>query len=404
MSNPLPQFHLMAKPGGPECNLACDYCFYCEKQALYPQAGRMNHALLEAYVKNYIGSIAENEEVAFTWQGGEPSLLGLDFYQKAIELQACYGKGRNISNSFQTNGLLIDDDWCSFFKQHNFLIGLSLDGPARIHDKYRRTIKGNGSHKLVMRALNLLQKHDVRYNVLACVNHTSSQQPLAVYEFLNQAGVKFVQFIPIVERVTTDAQSGLKLAGPQQAQTAVTDWSVESLEYGKFLTTIFDQWIKRDVGKIFVMNFEWALANFMRVPGAVCHHQPTCGRSLVLEHNGDIYACDHYVYPEYFLGNIQQNSLADMLDNMEQFGRNKFAALPARCRECQVLAACWGGCPKHRFIGSESEPENYLCAGFKHFFQHATPYLQAMRQLMEQGRAVSDIMGATLVYTNNYQS
>lgn len=401
-------FHAMAKPSGSDCNLNCTYCFYLEKHALYPDAGsRMSDETLEAYIKNYIAAVEAQAEVAFTWQGGEPTLLGLDFYRRAVTLQAKHGAGRRISNSFQTNGVLLDDEWCLFFREQRFLIGLSLDGPAEIHNAYRLTKGGKPTHKLVMRALALLQKHGVDYNILACVNRQSAQQPLNVYDFLCESGAEFIQFIPVVERLAAprEACAGLSLHGPGTAQAAegITAWSVRPKAYGEFLTAIFDRWIQRDVGKVFVMNIEWAFANFVGVPGAVCHHQPTCGRSIVVEHNGDVYACDHYVYPEFHLGNIHQHSFAQMVDTpeQEQFGRDKFARLPAACKQCEVLRACWGGCPKHRFIPTESGEQNYLCEGFRHYFRHLPPYLKAMRDLLASGRPASDIMKAQLVFPSH---
>ncbi len=397
----------MAKPAGPGCNLDCDYCFYREKTALYPAGNRfrMTDEVLEAYVRNYIASIREQDEVAFTWQGGEPTLMGLDFFRRAVELQKHYGAGRNISNSFQTNGILLDETWCDFLRKNGFLVGLSLDGPEEIHDQYRRTLGGDPCHGSAMRALRLLQQHSVQYNVLATVTRHSSRFPLQVYEFLRETGVRFMQFLPVVERLPSgaDAESGLRLGSPdgQGEENVVTEWSVQPKEYGLFLTAIFDQWVKRDVGETFVMNFEWALANFTGNPGAVCHHQPTCGRSVIVEHNGDVYGCDHYVYPQYRLGNLVNEPLSTMVDSphQEQFGRDKFADLSEQCRNCKVVKGCWGGCPKHRFIRTENGgPDlNYLCEGFRHFFSHTAPYLKVMATLLASGRPASDIVGSIVL-------
>ena len=401
-------FHAMAKPSGSDCNLRCAYCFYLEKSALYAQTERprMSEAVLEAYVRDYIASIREEDEVAFTWQGGEPTLLGLDFYRRAARLQMKYGRGRRISNSFQTNGLLLDDAWCAFLAEYNFLVGLSLDGPADIHNEYRLTAGGGATHAKVMAALNRMQAHGVGYNILSCVNARSSKEPLRVYEFLRETGARFIQFLPVVERLAGEqaAALGLKLhgPGPGDSPAAVTPWSVTPEAYGRFLTDIFDCWVHRDVGQIFVMNFEWALANFMGKPGAVCHHRPTCGRSVAVEHNGDVYACDHYVYPEYRLGNILEKPFAAMLDSpaQERFGEDKFALLSKQCRECAVLAGCYGGCPKLRFVsgGGAEPPINYLCPGYHHFFSHTAPWLKAMSSLIADGRPVSEIMGVSLIY------
>ncbi|EMR5619714.1 anaerobic sulfatase maturase [Salmonella enterica] len=399
-------FHAMAKPSGSECNLNCTYCFYLEKHALYRDEAqpRMNDTMLEQYVREYIRSVDPESEVAFTWQGGEPTLLGLDFYRRAVALQHQYGTGRKITNSFQTNGVLLDDAWCEFFVRHNFLVGLSLDGPEDIHNKYRLTKGDRPTHKLVMRALERLQHHGVQYNVLTCVNRYSALAPEKIYDFLVASGVEFIQFIPVVERLPDAAaeQFHLTLHGPGEAIGTLTDWSVQPGDYGLFLCKIFDRWIARDVGKVFVMNIEWAFANFVGAPGAVCHHQPTCGRSVVVEHNGDVYACDHYVYPQYHLGNIGEHTFAAMLDSPRQvsFGKDKFSALPDQCRSCPVLKACWGGCPKHRFALTQAGKPglNYLCEGFRLYFQYLPPYLKAMTDLMVAGRPASDIMQAHLHY------
>lgn len=418
MENDIPAdagFHAMAKPGGSECNLDCTYCFYLEKAALYRESGRprMSDDVLESYVRQYIAATPHDNEVAFTWQGGEPTLCGLAFYERAIRLQQQYGAGRHITNSFQTNGLLVDEAWCAFFKRHDFLIGLSLDGPEHIHDAYRVTAGGRPSHALVMRALRLLQASGVRYNILACVNHQSAQAPLEVYRFLRDAGAEFIQFIPVVERLpeAREHESGLTLRSPggkvlsaalPQANASVTDWSVRPEHYGTFLASIFDEWVKRDVGKVYVMNFEWALANYMGKPGASCHHRPTCGRAVVVEHNGDTYACDHYVYPEYRLGNLGTHDLRSMIDSAPQqrFGADKLDTLPQQCRRCNMVKGCWGGCPKHRFVQSDDgEPGlNYLCKGYHHFFSHSVPWLKALSQIVGSGRPASDILHTTLLF------
>lgn len=402
---PTRAFHAMAKPSGSECNLNCAYCFYLEKHAFYPSSPtlRMDDATLEAYVRHYIAASEPQNEVAFTWQGGEPTLLGLDFYRRAVALQAKYGEGRRITNSFQTNGVLLDDAWCEFLAEHGFLVGLSLDGPAEIHNQYRVTKGGRPTHKLVMRALRLLQKHHVAYNVLSCVNHRSAGEPSKVYDFLRDAGVEFIQFIPVVERLAdeTAARAGLTLHAPGEMKGTLTPWSVRPEEYGDFLIAVFDRWIQRDVGRVFVMNIEWAFASFVGAPGVVCHHQPTCGRSLAVEHNGDVYACDHFVYPEYRLGNLHHDTFSSMVDSpgQEHFGKEKYTTLPEQCRQCQVLKACWGGCPKHRFMPTKTgEPGlNYLCAGFQRYFRHLPPYLKAMADLLASGHPASDIMRAMLV-------
>lgn len=413
-------FHLMAKPSGSACNLDCTYCFYLEKQALYPNSRqRMSDEVLEAYTRSYIQAHPANVPVMFAWQGGEPTLLGLDFYRRAMELQQQYGKGRQIQNSFQTNGVLLNDEWCQFLAQNRFLIGLSLDGPAEIHDRYRIGKDGKGTHAQVMRGLKLLQQHHVEYNVLACVNRFSSQRPLDVYRFLRENKVEFVQFIPIVERPPQGlyVQLGLTRSGPTPLRSAageatatpvnpeslVTDWSVLPEDYGKFLARIFTEWVTKNVGRMFVMNFEWALANYMDAPGAVCVHQPTCGSAAIIEHNGDIYSCDHYVYPDYRLGNILERSLAAMMQSPEQtqFGNAKQETLPKQCRECKVLKACWGGCPKHRFITTTDGEAglNYLCKGYYHFFTAILPQVKAFAELIRSGRDPAEIMRLQILTT-----
>ncbi|SOZ32851.1 arylsulfatase-activating protein [Cupriavidus taiwanensis] len=412
-------FHAMTKPSGSDCNLDCAYCFYLEKAALYepgPGPGqrkrRMPDDVLAAYVRNYIASHPPGAEVIFTWQGGEPTLLGLDFYHRAVHLQQQLHAGRSIRNSFQTNGLLLDDEWCAFFASHDFLVGLSLDGPADIHDAYRVSAGGQPTHALVMSALATLQAHRVRHNVLACVNRRSAAEPLRTYEFLRAHGVRHIQFIPVVERRpgAADSAIGLTLHGPggkvlaqalPGAAGSVTEWSVPSGGYGDFLNAIFDVWVRRDVGTVHVMNFEWALANYMGEPGAACHHQPTCGRAVVVEHNGDVYACDHYVYPAYRLGNLGTASLAQMVDSPAQhaFGQDKLRSLPRQCVGCKVLKGCWGGCPKHRFTTTrDGEPgPNYLCDGYYRFFGHVAPYLRTMSELIRAGRPASDVTRAVVL-------
>ncbi len=412
---PTNPFHAMAKPSGANCNLRCAYCFYLEKKALYPEPAplRMSQEVLECYVRKYIQENPAEHPVEFVWQGGEPALSGLDYYRRALELQKRHGAGRAIVNSFQTNGTLLDNEWCEFFRANDFLVGLSLDGPAPIHDQFRRTAAGGASHNQVMHTLRLLKSHGVRFNILAVVNRQSSRMPLRVYEFLRDAGGEYIQFLPVVERTPSprDDRDGLSLHRPpggaagRAGETGnggqVTEWSVGGLEYGRFLTDIFDVWVKRDVGKVFVMNFEWALANYLGRPGTVCSHQAVCGRSVVVEHNGDVYACDHYVYPEYLLGNVLSASFGKMLDTPAQngFGTEKRTGLTRQCRECPVLPGCQGGCKKHRFAVSEDGEagHNYLCAGFKHFFSYVPPYLKIFATLITNGRQASDIMSVRLV-------
>ncbi len=398
--------HVVAKPIGPACNLDCAYCFYLEKSALYGprEYFRMPDAVLAAFIRQYIES-QPTPEVAFVWQGGEPTLLGLDFFRLVVALQQPFASNKTISNSLQTNGTLLDDEWCRFLKDHGFMVGISLDGPQPIHDRYRRDRQGQGSFERTMRGLQLLQHHGVEYNVMASVARETAAQPLEVYRFFRDAGVEFIQFAPVVERLADEktAQLGLRLAPPAtldrpESQTAVTEWSVVPDEYGDFLIAIFEEWVRHDVGSVFVMNFEWAINAWIGNPSPICVHAKQCGRSLVIEHDGSLYACDHCVYPQYRLGNILTDTLPVLVEKslQTQFGISKETALPRWCRECDVLAACQGGCPKHRFIQTfDNEPGlQYLCAGYQKFFRHTPRYLSIMTQLLENKLPVSLVMEA----------
>ncbi len=398
--------HIVAKPIGPLCNLNCEYCFYLEKQALFGtrEQYRMSDKVLSAFISNYIKS-QPTPIVEFVWQGGEPTLLGIDFFKRVIELQKPFAPQKKITNSLQTNGTLLTDEWCAFLKKNKFMVGISLDGPKEIHDHYRRDRQGNGTFDLALRGLKLLQKHKVEYNVLACVACSTATRPLEVYRFLRDQRVEFIQFTPIVERIadTVYGRLGLRLAGPasldkEELQNEVTAWTVIPEEYGDFLIAVYEEWVRHDVGKVFVMNFEWALNAWIGNPSPVCIHAEQCGRSVVIEHNGDIYACDHCVYPEYKLGNIVTDNLSQIIEKsvLSGFGITKETALPRQCRECEVLRACRGGCPKHRFARTyHDEPGlHYLCVGYKKFFLHIRKYLKAMTTLLENGLPASYIMDA----------
>jgi uncharacterized protein len=398
--------HVVAKPIGPMCNLNCEYCFYLEKQALFApgEQYRMSDEVLSAFVSNYITS-QPTPIVEFVWQGGEPTLLGLDFFKRVIELQKPFAGTKTITNSMQTNGTLLTAEWCQFLKKNNFMVGISLDGPKEIHDRYRHDRKGNGSFDQVMRGLKLLQEHKVEYNVLACVARETAKHPLEVYRFFKDEGVEFIQFTPVVERVSDSLgrQIGLHLAGPaaldkKDRQGEVTPWSVIPEEYGDFLIAIYEEWVRHDVGTVFVMNFEWVLNAWIGNPSPVCVHANQCGRAVVIEHNGDVYACDHCVYPEYKRGNIITDTLPDMVAKSLRsgFGVAKETALPRWCGECEVLPACQGGCPKHRFEKTfYDEPGlQYLCAGYKKFFLNIRKYLRVMTQLLENGLPASRVMDA----------
>ena len=405
-ANKIQGLHVLAKPIGPVCDIKCDYCFYLEKHALFGKGEnfRMSDDVLKAYIRQYIEA-QPTPIVEFVWHGGEPTLLGLDFFRKVVELQRPFRGQKEIRNALQTNGMRLTDDWCAFFKDHHFFIGLSLDGPKGIHDRYRRGRQGESTFDGVMRGLRLLQKHGVEYNILACVGRETAYRPLDVYRFFKSEGVEFIQFTPIIERVPdsgTQAQ-GLWLATPatldkEEPNSQITPWTVEPEAYGDFLIAIYEDWVRHDVGKVFVMNFEWALSIWLGNPSPICIFSRQCGRSVAMEHDGSVFACDHYVYPEYRLGNILQDDLAHMVEASvaSGFGPHKETTLPRWCRECEVLNACWGGCPKHRFTTSPyGEPGlHYLCAGYKKFFTHIRKYLRALTTLLEHELPVTHIMEA----------
>ncbi len=403
------RFCMMAKPIGPACNLRCQYCFYLEKEALLDRGDhRMSDEVLEAYVRKYIESQPGNQPVAFHWQGGEPTLIGLDFYRKAVDLQRRYAHGRRFTNTIQTNGTLLDDEWGRFLAKGKWMVGLSLDGPKEVHDTYRLDVQGRGSFDAVMRGLDVLKRHRVEFNVLASVTPASAARPLEVYEFFKQAGVGFVQFMPIVERLPDHAaeELGLELAvgirsGEAARTVRMTPWSVEPEAYGEFLCRIFDEWVRNDVGSFAVMNFEWAMSAHMGRPAGVCQWMPCCGRSPIIEYNGDVYACDHYMYPEYRLGNVLADDLQEIMQSPKQvrFGDAKLDALPDYCRQCPVGPICWGECPKRRFCQTrDGQPGlNYLCAGYRRFFEHAGPYFHVMARLIQAGEPVSKIMQSEIM-------
>ncbi|KHT62503.1 sulfatase maturase [Photobacterium gaetbulicola] len=395
------QCHVMAKPSSSVCNLDCTYCFYLEKENLYPERKsrwQMSDDTLEAYVKQYIAAHSDNESIEFSWQGGEPTLMGLDFFRKAVELQNKYKQHHRITNAFQTNGLLVDDEWCQFFKQHNFLIGISIDGPAHLHDHFRVTRAGKASHEKVMAAITKMKKHGVDFNTLTVLNSENVKYPEEVYDFLIGIGSTFLQFIPIVERTAKqETEEGLFLVSPEyQAEADVTEWSVPSLAYGEFLNRVFDRWVKKDVGRIFVNTFDSTLATWCNEPSGICVQSETCGHAFILESNGDMYNCDHFVYPEHKLGNIHSASIQDLnqTDKAVQFGMDKKDKLTLQCRRCPYRMQCHGGCPKHRFARSEAgqEGHSYFCAGYYAFFSHTGAKMKQMRDLLMRGRPASDIV------------
>jgi len=392
-------FHIMAKPHGPICNLDCTYCYYLEKENLYAATGRdyrMSDSVLEVYIRQYIQA-QPAQHVSFAWQGGEPTLLGIPFFERVIELQQKHANGKTVDNAFQTNGTLLDDAWGEFLARNKFLIGLSIDGPEEIHDTYRVDKGGQPTFARVMRGLEILKKHGVEFNTLTVINRKNSYHPQKVYRFLKEIGSKFLQFIPVVEQVATEPDAnGLVLIKPfARRQSVISDWSVEPLQFGRFLTEIFDEWVRRDVGGTFVQIFDVALESWTGLPQSLCVFAPTCGQALAVEHNGDLYSCDHFVYPENKLGNIMDKAIASLVSTPQQirFGNGK-AALPADCQHCDVRFACNGECPKHRFTTTASGEYglNYLCAGYKHFFHHIDPYMRYMADLLRQNRAPAHVM------------
>jgi uncharacterized protein len=383
-------FHIMAKPSGSACNLRCDYCFFLKKEKLYPGSNfRMPDEVHEAYIRQLFEA-HQVPRVTVAWQGGEPTLMGLDFFRRSIELQKKYRKpGTRIENTFQTNGILLNEAWCRFFQENGFLIGLSMDGPGELHDFYRKDRGGQGTFDRVLKAARLLQEHKVEFNILCTVNRKNADHPLKVYRFFrDELGAQYIQFIPIVER---ENESGF------QEGNRVTDRSVRPDQWGRFLKEIFDEWVKRDVGRTFVLNFDGALAGWLGRAGTVCIFGPTCGLGMALEHNGDLYSCDHFVEPDYYLGNILKTPLIDLVSSEKQrkFGNDKRDLLPRYCRECEVRSICNGECPKNRFVEApDGEPGlNYLCSGYKAFFHHADKPMRIMAELIRKGRQAEEVMG-----------
>ena len=388
-----PRIHVLAKPSGATCNLACSYCFFLDKELLYPDSKfRMSDEVLETYIRQLIETHRSNQ-VTVSWQGGEPTLMGVDFYRRAIEYQNKYRKpGMTFENTMQTNGTLLDDEWCQFFKENDFLIGISIDGPRHLHDAHRVDKGGAPTFDKVMRGLRLLQKHGVEYNILVTVNRLTADHPKEVYRFLrDEAKTSWIQFIPVIERMNQD---GLNLI---QKGKQVSPRSVRPEQFGRFLIQVFDEWVHNDIGIIYVQTFEAALRNWMRMPtSGMCVFEKTCGYGLALEHNGDLYACDHFVEPDYLLGNIKEEHMLELVDSEEQFkfGQDKYDSLPNYCLECPVLFACNCECPKNRFIDTPDGESglNYLCAGYKAFFQRVDEPMKIMAMLMSSGRPASDVM------------
>ncbi len=389
-SPPHHAFHVLAKPTGAQCNLDCAYCYFLKKEQLYPDGRfRMSDEVMENYIRQYIEG-QKGPHVAISWQGGEPTLMGIDFFRRSIEIEKKYARpGMSIERAFQTNGILLDEEWCRFFRENNFLVGLSLDGPRRSHDTYRKDRGGHGTFDQVMEAAALMQRERVEFNILCTVNTANSQQPLEVYRFFRDfLGAQYIQFIPVVER---DNETG------NQEGEQITARSVRPEQWGRFLSEIFDEWVHRDVGKIFIQFFDAVLASYLSGYSSLCTLRPTCGEAVALEHNGDLYSCDHFVEPRYLLGNISTVPIAELVFSEKQltFGQAKSDSLPQYCRECKFLFSCYGECPKNRLqITPEGEPGlNWLCGGLKKFFAHADRPMQIMAELLRRGETADRIMG-----------
>ena len=398
IANPFAKpLYVMLKPAGAHCNLACKYCYYLEKNKLYPTAQRhlMSDKMLEQFTREYIEAQTMSQ-VLFTWHGGEPLLRSIDFYRKALSLQQKYAGGRCINNVIQTNGTLLTDEWCEFFAQNHWLVGISIDGPQPYHDHYRLTAAGKPSWQKVMQGIKLLKKHGVEWNAMAVVNAYNVNHPLEFYRFFKENGCQFLQFTPIVERQTRHEDGRTLASLADKDEIPLSEASVTPEQWGYFLCAIFDEWVRKDVGKIFVEIFDCTLANWMGVSPGICAYSKECGHAGVMEHNGDVYSCDHFVFPEYKLGNIRDHSLIDMLygEQQQEFSRLKHSSLPRQCKECDMEFACHGECPKNRFMKDKYGDSglNYLCLGYYHYYQHVAPYMDYMKQELMSQRPPSNIM------------
>ena len=398
IANPFAKpLYVMLKPAGAHCNLACKYCYYLEKNKLYPTAQRhlMSDEMLEQFTREYIEAQTMSQ-VLFTWHGGEPLLRSIDFYRKALSLQQKYAGGRRIDNVIQTNGTLLTDEWCEFFAQNHWLVGISIDGPQPDHDHYRLTAAGKPSWKKVMQGIKLLKKHGVEWNAMAVVNAYNANHPLEFYRFFKENGCQFLQFTPIVERLTRHEDGRTLASLADKDEISLSEASVTPEQWGYFLCAIFDEWVRKDVGKIFVEIFDCTLANWMGISPGICAYSKECGHAGVMEHNGDVYSCDHFVFPEYKLGNIRDHSLIDMLygEQQQEFSRLKHSSLPRQCKECDMEFACHGECPKNRFMKDKYGDSglNYLCPGYYHYYQHVAPYMDYMKQELMSQRPPSNIM------------
>lgn len=389
--------YVMLKPAGAHCNLACKYCYYLEKNNLYQNSHRhlMSDEMLEQFTREYIEA-QTMPQVLFTWHGGEPLMRSIDFYKKSLALQKKYAHGKQIDNVIQTNGTLLTDEWCEFFAKNHWLVGISIDGPQEYHDHYRVTPAGKPSWEKVMQGISLLKKHRVEWNAMAVVNAYNAEHPLEFYHFFRDNGCQYLQFTPIVERLT-EHEDGRTLASlADDREIPLADASVTPQQWGNFLCTIFDDWVRHDVGKTFVEIFDCTLANWMGVLPGICAYSKECGHAGVMEHNGDVYSCDHFVFPEYKLGNIREQSLIDMLygEKQQAFSRLKHTSLPRQCKECDMEFACHGECPKNRFEKDKyGEPGlNYLCQGYYQYYSHVAPYMDFMKRELLAQRPPANIM------------
>ena len=391
--------YVMLKPVGALCNLACDYCYYLEKAKLYQDNPKhvMSDELLEKFIEEYINS-QTSPNVLFTWHGGETLMRPLAFYQKALELQKKYAKGRQIDNCLQTNGTLLTDEWCRFLHDNGWLVGISIDGPQEFHDEYRKNKQGRPSFVKVMQGINLLKKHNVEWNAMAVVNDYNADYPLEFYHFFKELDCHYIQFAPIVERLAPHADGRHLAAVDEDSKEGLADFSVTTRQWGNFLCTIFDEWVRHDVGNYYIQLFDSTLANWVGEQPGVCTLAKTCGHAGVMEFNGDVYSCDHFVFPQYKLGNIYSKTLVEMMygERQQKFGLAKRDALPTQCKECPYLFACNGECPKNRFCKTkDGEPGlNYLCQGYYRFFDHAAPYMDFMKRELQAKRAPANVMEA----------
>lgn len=397
--------YVMLKPAGARCNLRCRYCYYLEKDHLYGSndAHFMSERLLEKFIADYMQA-QTTPEVLFTWHGGEALLRPIAFYERALQLQRRYARGRQVVNSIQTNGTLLTPEWCEFLRENGFLVGISIDGPRNVHDAYRRTSADGPSFDRVMQGLQLLKDHHVEWNALAVVNNLNVEKPREFYRFFKDIGCQYLQFAPIVERIVS-RDDGLTLAPGMQEGGRLTSHSITPSQWGRFLCELFDEWVVADVGSIFLQIFDATLANWVGVTPGICSLSAHCGHAAVMEHNGDVFSCDHFVFPEYRLGNLNEKTITEMVYSPQQqrFAQMKTAMLPRQCRECPFLFACHGECPKNRFLRDKygNAGLNYLCEGYRQFFSHVTPHMNFMRRELQAGRPPANIMQALNTINRN---